>query len=127
MSGEEVSDNIAHQVGKLETEIGVEFDRQLSKIPPDLMLDLDPLAHRSLRAETMVIRDELKQAKRLILTSGNFDVKDESRSGRPVMGKVDAILAKVELDRDIRFYNIAKELGDRQKTVLTYLKKSRFF
>jgi len=30
--------------------------------------------------------------------SGNFDVKDASRSGRPITGKVDKIMKKVEQD-----------------------------
>ncbi|GBP11395.1 Histone-lysine N-methyltransferase SETMAR [Eumeta japonica] len=58
--------------------------------------------------------------------SGNFDVKDEPRSGRPVTDKVvvDAILEKIEQDRRISSYDIAEELGIDHKTVLTHLKKS---
>ncbi|GBP32205.1 hypothetical protein EVAR_27629_1 [Eumeta japonica] len=40
--------------------------------------------------------------------SGNFDVKDEPRSGRPVTDLVDAILEKVEHDWHISSYDITK-------------------
>ena len=33
--------------------------------------------------------------------SGNFDVKDESRRGRPIVEKVDEMLKKIEVDLDI--------------------------
>ncbi|GBP44518.1 hypothetical protein EVAR_86740_1 [Eumeta japonica] len=36
--------------------------------------------------------------------SGNFDIKNEPRSGRPVTDKVDAMLAKVEQERHIGPY-----------------------
>ncbi|GBP22856.1 b(0,+)-type amino acid transporter 1 [Eumeta japonica] len=42
--------------------------------------------------------------------SGDFDVKDEPHSDRPVIDKVDAILEKIEQDLHIRFYRIVKEL-----------------
>ncbi|GBP68858.1 hypothetical protein EVAR_46175_1 [Eumeta japonica] len=54
------------------------------------------------------------------------DVKDEPRCGRSLTNKVDAILEKVEQDRHISSYNIAKELGINHKTVLTHLKKSEY-
>jgi len=38
--------------------------------------------------------------------SGNFDVKDASRSGRPINGKVDEIMEKVEQDRYISNHDI---------------------
>ncbi|GBP90915.1 hypothetical protein EVAR_66259_1 [Eumeta japonica] len=57
---------------------------------------------------------------------GNFDVKDEPLSGRPVTDKVDAILEKVERDRHISSYNIAEELGIEHKTVLKIYKKARY-
>ncbi|GBP10828.1 hypothetical protein EVAR_5421_1 [Eumeta japonica] len=41
---------------------------------------------------------------------GNFDVKDQPRSGRPVTNKVDAILEKIEQDQHISSYHIAEEL-----------------
>ncbi|GBP77873.1 Putative uncharacterized protein FLJ37770 [Eumeta japonica] len=55
--------------------------------------------------------------------SGNFDVKDEPRCGRPVTGKVDAILEKVQQDRRSIFNGIAEKLGIDYKKVLTHLKK----
>ncbi|GBP93783.1 Histone-lysine N-methyltransferase SETMAR [Eumeta japonica] len=60
------------------------------------------------------------------LQSGNFDVKDEPRSGRPVTDKVDAILEKVEQDRHINSYDIAEELWMDVKTVLSHLRKPRY-
>ncbi|GBP31377.1 hypothetical protein EVAR_13497_1 [Eumeta japonica] len=48
--------------------------------------------------------------------SYNFDVKDESRSSRPDTDKVDTILEKVEQDRYIRSYDIAKELRFDRET-----------
>ncbi|GBP55244.1 Histone-lysine N-methyltransferase SETMAR [Eumeta japonica] len=61
--------------------------------------------------------------------SGNLDFKVESSSGRsglPVTDKVDTILGKVEQDRHISSYDIAKELGIDHKTVLTHSKKSEY-
>jgi len=55
--------------------------------------------------------------------SGNFDVKDARRSGRPVTDKMDAIFEKVEQDRHISSYNVAEELGIDHKTVLAHFKK----
>ncbi|GBP25819.1 Histone-lysine N-methyltransferase SETMAR [Eumeta japonica] len=51
---------------------------------------------------------------------GNFDVKDEPRSGTD---KVDAIFEKLEQDRHISSYDVAEELEIIYKTVLTHLKK----
>ncbi|GBP11140.1 hypothetical protein EVAR_73807_1, partial [Eumeta japonica] len=42
--------------------------------------------------------------------AGNLEVKDEPRSGRPVMDKGDTLLEKVEQDRHISSYDIAEEL-----------------
>ncbi|GBP33380.1 Histone-lysine N-methyltransferase SETMAR [Eumeta japonica] len=58
--------------------------------------------------------------------SGNFDIKDERRSGRPVTDKVTAIVEKVQQDRHISSYDIAEELGIDHKTVLSHLKKAGF-
>ncbi|RVE48572.1 hypothetical protein evm_006761 [Chilo suppressalis] len=52
--------------------------------------------------------------------SGNFDVKDARRSGRPVS---DAIFEKVEQDRHNSSYNVSEELENDNKTVLVHLKK----
>ncbi|GBP89131.1 Histone-lysine N-methyltransferase SETMAR [Eumeta japonica] len=62
----------------------------------------------------------------LYCVPGNFDVKDEPRSGRPVTNKVDAILEKVEQDRHISSYDIAEEHEIGHKTVLTDLKKAGY-
>ncbi|KAJ0183809.1 hypothetical protein K1T71_000232 [Dendrolimus kikuchii] len=58
--------------------------------------------------------------------SGNFDIKDAHRSGRPVTDKIDAIFEKVEQDRHISSYDIAGELGIDHKTVLAHLKKAGY-
>jgi len=56
--------------------------------------------------------------------SGNFDVKDAPRSGRPVTGKVDEIIKKVEQDRHISTHDIDKELNINHKIVLNSLEKA---
>ncbi|KAA5785601.1 hypothetical protein F3H09_31080 [Pseudomonas aeruginosa] len=57
----------------------------------------------------------------------NFDVKDTRRSGRrPITDKMDAIFEKVEQDRHISSYDVAKELGIDHKTVLAHLKKTGY-
>ena len=53
--------------------------------------------------------------------SGNFDVKDELRPGRPIVEKVDEILKKIEVDRHISSRDIATELNVDHKTVLNHL------
>lgn len=58
--------------------------------------------------------------------SGNFSVKDEVRSGRPVTDKISAIFEKVEQDRHISSYDIAEELDVDHKTVLRHLQKSGY-
>ncbi|GBP29821.1 Histone-lysine N-methyltransferase SETMAR [Eumeta japonica] len=58
--------------------------------------------------------------------SGNFDFKDEPRSGRPVTDKIDNILKKVEQNRHITSYDIAEELSIDQKIILTNLKKAEY-
>ncbi|KAJ0177787.1 hypothetical protein K1T71_006660 [Dendrolimus kikuchii] len=55
--------------------------------------------------------------------SGNFDIKNARRSGRPVTDKIDAIFEKVEQDRHISSYDVAGELEIDHKTVLAHLKK----
>ncbi|KAJ0176678.1 hypothetical protein K1T71_007857 [Dendrolimus kikuchii] len=42
--------------------------------------------------------------------SGNVDIKDARRSGRPVTDKIDAIFEKVEQDRHISSYDVSGEL-----------------
>ncbi|KAJ0180769.1 hypothetical protein K1T71_004173 [Dendrolimus kikuchii] len=58
--------------------------------------------------------------------SGNFDIKDARRSGRPVTDKIDAIFEKVKQDRHISSYDVAGELGIDHKTVLAHLKKAGY-
>ncbi|GBP78574.1 Histone-lysine N-methyltransferase SETMAR [Eumeta japonica] len=55
---------------------------------------------------------------------GNFDIKDEPRTGRRVTGKVDAILEKVEQDWHISSYDTNEELEIDGKTVLTHSQKA---
>ena len=40
--------------------------------------------------------------------SGNFNVKDEPRPGRPIVEKVDQILQKIKVDRHIIQYFISR-------------------
>ena len=57
---------------------------------------------------------------------GNFDIKDAPRSGRPITGKIDEIMNKVEQDRHISSHDIGKELNIDHKTVLNHLKKAGY-
>lgn len=56
--------------------------------------------------------------------SGNMDVEDEARSGRPIVENVDKIMEIVELDRHVSIYFIAQELKISQKTVSNHLHKA---
>lgn len=58
--------------------------------------------------------------------SGNFDVKDAPRSGRPAFEKVDEILEKVDQDRHISSHDIALELNIHHQTVLNHLEKAGY-
>jgi len=58
--------------------------------------------------------------------SGNFYVKDASRSDRPITGKVDEIMEKVEQDRYISSHDIGKKLNIDHKTVLKHLEKAGY-
>ena len=53
--------------------------------------------------------------------SHTHDVKDEPRSGRPIVKKVDEIKKKIALDWHISSRNIATELNIDHKTVLNHL------
>ncbi|GBP79344.1 hypothetical protein EVAR_99568_1 [Eumeta japonica] len=50
----------------------------------------------------------------VFMRSGNFDVKDEPRSGRPVTDKVNVILKEVKQVQHINSYRIAEELEIEQ-------------
>ena len=43
--------------------------------------------------------------------AGNFDMKDEPRSGRPITEKSNEIIVKVERDKHVSTVEIARELG----------------
>ncbi|EFN83611.1 Histone-lysine N-methyltransferase SETMAR, partial [Harpegnathos saltator] len=58
--------------------------------------------------------------------SGNFDVKDASCTGRPVVENVNKIMEMVEVDWYISSRSIAKELKIDHKTVLNHLHKAGF-
>lgn len=58
--------------------------------------------------------------------SGNFNVKDEPRSGRPITDKADEILEKVKHDKHISSVQIGAELGIDHKTVLNHLRKAGY-
>jgi len=53
--------------------------------------------------------------------AGNFDVKDEFRSGRPITEKSNEIMVKVERDKHVSTVEISRELGIDHKTVLNHL------
>ena len=55
--------------------------------------------------------------------SGNFDVKDRPRSGRPVTEKIDEILQLVEQDRHVSCQKIANALRINHVTIWNHLKK----
>jgi len=55
--------------------------------------------------------------------AGNFDVKDEPRSDRPITEKSDEIMVKVERDKHVE---TARELGIDHKTVLNHLHKAGY-
>ncbi|XP_017785253.1 PREDICTED: histone-lysine N-methyltransferase SETMAR-like isoform X2 [Nicrophorus vespilloides] len=56
--------------------------------------------------------------------SGNMDIEDETRSGRPIVENVDKIMEIVESDRNASTYSIAQELNISQKTVWNHLHKA---
>jgi len=57
--------------------------------------------------------------------AGNFDVKDEPRSGRPITEKSDEIMVKVERDKHVSTVEIARELGI-DKTIVNHLHKAGY-
>ncbi|KAL9919300.1 histone-lysine N-methyltransferase SETMAR-like [Glossina fuscipes] len=58
--------------------------------------------------------------------SGNLDVQDAPRSGRPITEKVNEILAKVEQDRHVSSHDIARDLNINHQTVLNHLEKAGY-
>ncbi|XP_020298171.1 histone-lysine N-methyltransferase SETMAR-like, partial [Pseudomyrmex gracilis] len=58
--------------------------------------------------------------------SGNFDVKDAPRSGRPITEKVDEIMKIIEQDRHISSHEIGKQLNIDHKTVLNHLQNAGY-
>jgi len=58
--------------------------------------------------------------------SGNFNIKDAPRSGRPIVENVDKIMEIVESDRHVSTVSIAQELNIAQKTVWNYLNKAGY-
>lgn len=58
--------------------------------------------------------------------SGNFDVTDAPRSGRPVTREVDEIMEEIEQDRHISSHDIGKEVNIDHKRVLNHLKKAGY-
>ena len=53
-------------------------------------------------------------------------MKDESRSGRPIIEKSDEIMEKVERDKHMSTMEIARELDIDHKTVLNHLHKAGY-
>lgn len=58
--------------------------------------------------------------------SGNFDVKDQHRSGRPATEKVNEILKLIHEDRHINIRHIANELNISTATVSRHLNKAGY-
>ncbi|GFT21312.1 histone-lysine N-methyltransferase SETMAR [Trichonephila clavipes] len=58
--------------------------------------------------------------------SGIFNVKDASRTGRPVVENVDKITEITEVVRHVISHSITQELMIDHKTVLNHLRKVRF-
>lgn len=58
--------------------------------------------------------------------SGNFDVKDAPRSGRPITARVDEILEKIGQNPHATTREIAAELNIDHKTVLYHLRAAGF-
>jgi len=58
--------------------------------------------------------------------SGNFDVKDAPRSGRPIVENGDKIMKIVESDHHVSTVSIAQELNITQKTVWNHLNKAGY-
>ncbi|QQP56323.1 Histone-lysine N-methyltransferase SETMAR [Caligus rogercresseyi] len=54
-----------------------------------------------------------------LFRSGNLDVKDAPRSGRPIVENIDKIIEIVESDRHVSIASIAQELNIAQKPVET--------
>ena len=52
--------------------------------------------------------------------AGNFDVKNEPRSGRSITEKSDEIMVKIERDKHVSTVEIARELGIDHKTILNH-------
>ncbi|GFX50532.1 histone-lysine N-methyltransferase SETMAR [Trichonephila clavipes] len=55
--------------------------------------------------------------------SGIFDVKDASRTGRPVVENVDKITEIIKVDRHVSSPSMSQELKIDHKTVLSHLRK----
>ena len=58
--------------------------------------------------------------------SGNFNMKDDLRSGCPISEKADEILEKVQQDSHISSVDIVMELDIDHKTVLNHLRKAGY-
>ncbi|GFX38399.1 histone-lysine N-methyltransferase SETMAR [Trichonephila clavipes] len=58
--------------------------------------------------------------------SGNFDVKDAPRTGKPVVENVDKITEIIQDDQHVSSHSIIQELKIDHKTVLNHLRKVGF-
>ena len=61
-----------------------------------------------------------------LFRAGNFDVKDEPRSARPITEKSNGIMVKVERDKHVSTVEIARKLDVDHKTVLNHLYKTGY-
>ena len=63
---------------------------------------------------------DITQCQHVQHKAGNCDVKDTPRSGRPITGKFDEIIQKIEQDGHINSHDIDQKLNIDHKTVLNY-------
>ena len=62
----------------------------------------------------------------LLVSVPEISMLDEPCPGRPIVEKVNEILRKIEVDRQISSRNIATELNIHYKTVLNHLHKTGY-
>ena len=80
----------------------------------------------------ILLKNAIQAAKKKFATSlkrfqsGNFDVKDATRPDRPITGKVDEIVEKIEQNRHIISRDNDKRLNIDYKTVSNHLEKAGY-
>ena len=72
------------------------------------------------------VSERMTQELFALFRSGNQDVKDASRPGKPITEKVCEILQLVKQDRHTSCQEIAEELNINHMTVWNHLKKANY-